>query len=323
MTMTADDLEYEYELTSGEDLVQDGEATGDKGEYAYTLPAFVPRSSTASDATTAPSEAATWIIPDIDAAEYFRAKKVFKTTWLDKVPASFNLLFIRVQQRKPDPTPFQAALLNTVVSKFTQPGDELKVSQVVLLPVINLYEGEAISTLAEMGVEFYKELKKQVAKTEAITNGSISNRTHAFRVWRGPKQRDYGVLPDVKAPWDVKRLLSEYQPVNPIEYVKIRAVLTEQWWLDKWKAYRSGETTTFSGGATREERFIDAVSTLPTARLKQILAQNGIKTEANNRAAYIEAAQNNMEAVESAVLTTTAALSETGSDKHAESEVPF
>lgn len=272
----------EVELTDGEDLFQSGPSEGyTEGEYEYQLTAFVPKCNKPKDSRTVPTGAALWIIPDLADVKYMRTLKLFKMTWLEKIPASYNVLYVRPgADNRPNPTPFQKEIIRSTISRFTDDNGLPQVGQTVLIPIINLYDGQQIPTIGEMSNACYKELVKFNDAADDNTDGMMTTKTRAIYLWR-EGQKEYGFKFHKGDDIDVKAVLAEVGDDVPDvkAYVKKRAVLTEKWLFKKWTDWKNGVLT---GGAddgapeTRSEQYVDALMDLPTPVLKTVLTDAGL-----------------------------------------------
>lgn len=277
---TLDITAEEFEITSGDDLFQSGEKEGFNDEYEYALTAFVPACVTSKDAKTAPAGAALWIIPDITDVQYLRTLKIFKMTWMEKIPASYNTLYIRVDRDdNPNPTTLQKMIIDSTISRYTDKDGVPNLSQTVIIPIINLYDGKPIVTLGEMSNACYKALVKFDADADDNTDGLVSTRRRPIYLWREGKgqKTTYGFRFYKGTEHDMKKLLAEAgDMMAPREYVKTRAVATERWFASRYAKYQAGELESGEENTTDTEAYIDMVMELPTPILKSVLDDAGL-----------------------------------------------
>ena len=271
----------EYEITDGEDLFQSGEKEGfGDGEYEYVLTAFVPACTPSKDSKQAPTGAALWVIPDINDVKYVRTLKIFKMTWLEKIPASYNTLFVRPDRdNNPNPTPLQKTVIDSTISKYTDKDGVPSISQTVLIPIINLYEGKPVVTIGELSNACYKALVKFNNEADDTTDGIVTTKTRPVYLWREGKGSKviYGFRFYKGEEHNVKDLLAKHEMMDVKEYVKKRAVATEKWFDSKRKAYLAGELGSAEDATlTDTEAYIDAVMELSTPVLKTVLSEAGL-----------------------------------------------
>ena len=301
-----DDLDLPDEITSGDDLVQSGvrefNNDGDQ-EYAYTLTAFIPKAPTPD--VGIPAEAGYFIIPDINNAIIVTQVKLFKVSFIDKVPAPYNSLYLRVDRtNRPNPTEFQHKVWKQVVSNYQNAEGLANPSQVYLLPVLNRYKGEWRAQVGEFGVTAYNEVKKVNASTDDMTDGKINLGTRPIAVWKDGKKSVTARF-DKGADVSVTEMIAQFKADLPDvrAYVKLRAVHTEKYLLDAWKRFKDGTVAEFNDELSPDQRFNDAVNSLKTSQLVAILKEHGHKvTIKTDRMDLIDLVNDHMEDLEAAVL---------------------
>lgn len=301
----------EYAVTDGDDLIQTGErGIEEQRDYLYPLPTFVPTLDRLPE-DAVPDKAARWIVPDLNNVIIVSMVKVMSTTFLPKVPASYNELFIRVDRNnRVNPTPLQRDIWESVTGiKYRGANGLATVQQMYLLPVIRYagpskegkigIAGEWVPCIAELSTLAYRALKKEHARLDDATDGIASLATRPVVLW---KIRNEKGATDCRIETKEKTIREEVMKVhgdslpNPREYLKVRAKATEEFFRQAYENSREG-----GGGVVGEvgaqERYIDAVTTLTTPQLRGLL---GDKT--GSRQALIDAAIERREELEKQVL---------------------
>lgn len=264
---------------SEDDYFQDGRAERGDGEFEYPLTSFVPRVDPPPDGKGIPDGAVRWIVPDITNVKWVRTVKIFKSTFQEKIPPGYNMLFIRVDPhtRRANPTPLQEAIMRTVVARYTTPDGLPTITQTALLPVYRLTEGQWRATVAEMSAAALDAIIEANDLMEDATNGALSLATRPIAVWR-PKGGDNRT---VNARID-KTMVGSMDDIRSIpgvdlrQYVRVRAVATEKWWAQAWRNHVNGVTGTSADAEapTETEQFVDACLDLTSAQLRKILEDN-------------------------------------------------
>lgn len=311
----------------GEDYIQSGIAPSGEGDFEYPLTSFVPKCSPMADKRSIPSEAAVWIIPDLDNRVVVRGVKIFKTTFQDKVLPGYNMLFVRVDRRtdQPNPTKLQEAILRTVVAKFPGPDGLPRIPQIALVPILRLREGRWLPSIGELNMTALAAAEKANADAEDMSDGMLSLKTRPIALWR-PADDNKVVNARI-----VKRLEEDYDElvasfadrmIDVPDYIKKRGIATEKYWAQQWRNHAQGLTGgSADSAATPEEQFVDAAMNLSTAQLRTILIDADIPLgTSKTKQALLTLATENMARVSAEVLKL-AAMMTAGDDDSA--SVPF
>jgi hypothetical protein len=277
-----------------EELFQDAPVEyGGEGprDWEYPLTSFVP-SVPSEIGGPIPSKAAYWIIPDINNVQLVRMMKVFKTTFVNKVPPGFNSVYLRVnRQNQLNPTEFQESLRKSVQTKFPDKDGMASVAQTYYLPVINFYDDKWEVSIAEISVKAYNEIKKEIARADDMSDGRTTPLTRPIAIWK-PAQREIEVRFDKKFDGSVKELIAQYKDdmIDPKAYIKLRSSLTEKWFRDQWRKFNDGNAPVIDDtDYTPNELFAQKVRDLDSPTMKRVLSEAGVKLNgAKNKIALEE-----------------------------------
>ena len=294
-------------VTTGEDLFQSGVKERGDTDFQYKLTSFVPKATTPGSGSGYPSEAAYWIIPDLNDVVIVRQVKMFELTFLTKVPPGYNALYLRVDRNNdPNPTDLQAAIWDCVVAKFKGFDGRAAATQTYLLPVLRRnkeYRWEPV--IGELGITSYTEIKKTVAAADDMSDGRITLATRPIAVWKSGQRETTARFDKAFDEKDVQALVKEFKDEmpNPREYVRIRAVATENFLKQAWQQYKDGSPVTAATPMNDQERYVEAVMNLSMLQLQGILKEGGIALNGSrSRMALIDLVVENRETLEPAVL---------------------
>ena len=278
--MTATETEI-YDTTDGDDLIQSAERTiEDKRDWLYPLPTFIPTLDKQPD-DAIPAKAARWIVPDLNNVIIVSMVKVMSTTFMEKVPASFNELFLRVDRtNKVDPTPLQRDIWESVTNvKYRGANGLQSVQQMYLLPVLRKSaEGDGadawVPCIAELSSIAYRALKREHARLDDATDGiaSLSNRPVVLWKIRNEKgATDCRIETKDKTSYDIAMMAHKNAIPDPRAYLKVRAKATEEFFKQAYENSRQGGGAAV-GEVGAQERYIDAVTKLTTPQLRGLMA---------------------------------------------------
>jgi hypothetical protein len=312
MSTTTDNpyqLDHDYdqeELFQSEPVEFGGDGPRD---WEYPLTSFVPSALSEIGSRDIPTKAAYWIIPDVNNVQLVRMMKVFRTTFVNKVPPGFNSVFIRVnRQNQLNPTDFQDSLRASVLTKFPDKDGHASIAQTYYLPVINRYDDKWTASLAELSVKGYNAIKKEIASADDNSDGRITPRTRPIAIWK-PAQREIEVRFDKKFDGSVKDLIEQYADdmIDPKAYIKLRSALTEKWFREQWRKFNDGNAPVIDDtDFTPSELFAQKVRDLDSPTMKRVLAEAGIKLNgARNKIALEELLLENAEKAEPIVAALT------------------
>jgi hypothetical protein len=295
------------EVTEGTDLFQSGIKERGDSEFAYKLTSFIPKATTPASGTGYPSEAAFWIIPDLNDVVIVRQVKMFELTFLSKVPPGYNALYLRVDRNNdPNPTDLQSAIWDCVVAKYKGFDGRATAGQTYLLPVLRMnkeFKWEPV--IGEMGVLAYNEIKKTVAAADDMSDGRITLKTRPIAVWRSGNKEVTARFDKSFKDGEVERLVKEFESEmpNPREYVRIRAVATENFLKEAWQRYKDGSPVTAATPMNDQERYVEAVMNLSTIQLQGLMKDHEIIVNGSrSKMALVDLALENRDVLEPAVL---------------------
>lgn len=293
------------ELFQSEPVEFGGEGQRD---WEYPLTSFVP-SIPSEIGGPIPKKAGYWIIPDINNVQLVRMMKVFKTTFVSKVPPGFSAVFVRVnRQNQLNPTEFQQSLRSSVQTKFPDKDGLASVAQTYYLPVINFYDDEWAASIAELSVKAYNDIKREIARADDMSDGKLTPLTKPIAIWK-PAQREIEVRFDKRFEGSVPELIEKFKDdmIDPKNYIKLRSSLTEKWFREQWKKFNDGNAPVIDDVEyTPNELFAQKVRDLDSPTMKRVLVEAGIKLNgARNKIALEELVLANAEQTEPIVAALT------------------